>query len=223
MALSTARLLKAAGVDFGIMGNDERCCNSTMLRVGLKEEFMRKSKENIEVLNSTGVDIIVTSCAGCYKTLKHDYKKVGTIDAEILHSVQFFSELIEDGKLKPISPIPDRVAFHDPCHLGRHSRVFESPRDILTAIPKLDLVEMDRSRKMSRCCGAGAGVKSAFPDIATRAAEIRVSDALKVDASLLTSACPFCYQSLRDASLRMGKIEMRDLTELLIQSVSGTK
>ncbi len=217
MALSTAELMESAGIKFGILGEREICCGSTLLRVGARDEFREISEKNSRILNETGAETIVTACAGCFKTLKHDYKKFTSLDAEIIHAVQLMDELVEEGKIT-LKDTKLTVTYHDPCHLGRHSRVFEPQRNLMSNLG-LELKEMDRCKKMSRCCGAGGGVKSAFPDISIKGSENRVSDAIRTGAELLLTSCPFCYQSLKDASVKTGKIETRDLLEILAENL----
>ncbi len=217
MALSTAELLHKAGVKFGILGEREICCGSTLLRVGAKREFREISEKNSRILNETNADIIVTACAGCFKTLRHDYPKFAPLDAEVVHAVQLINELSQDQKLQ-LPETGGRVTYHDPCHLGRHSGVYEPQRELISALG-LELVEMERSKKMSRCCGAGAGVKSAFPDISSKASENRVKDAIRTGAELLLTSCPFCYQSLKLSSVKKGEIRTGDLLEFIAENL----
>ena len=217
MALATADLLHRAGINFGILGEKEICCGSTLLRVGAKKEFREIAEKNTQILDETGAQIIVTACAGCYKTLKHDYHKFTSLSPEVIHAVQLINELVQEGKLQ-IEETEGTVTYHDPCHLGRHSKVYEPQRELISSLG-FELKEMERSKRMSRCCGAGAGVKSAFPDVARKASENRVVDAINTGAELLMTSCPFCYQSLKDASLRTGKIQTKDLLEVLSENV----
>jgi len=165
--------------------------------------------------------VIVTSCAGCYKTIRQDYPKVGKVSARVVHITQFVNELIESGKLKLEKRVDGVVTFHDPCHLGRHNLLYDEPRKILQSIPGLKLVEMERNRAEARCCGAGGGVKTAFPDLAQKISLLRVEDAERTGAEILTTSCPFCYQSLKTSIDAKGsKLKMMDLMELVRQSCS---
>jgi len=113
------------------------------------------------------------------------------------------------------------VTFHDPCHLGRHNELYEQPRRILESIPGLELVEMDRNREEARCCGAGGGVKTAFPDLAQKISSMRVEDAERTGADVLTTSCPFCYQSLKATIEAKGsKLRMMDIMELVAAACS---
>lgn len=222
MAENTARVLHRAEVDFGTLGNEEGCCGSTMMRTGLAESTQRMVERNIERFEKAAPSLIVTSCAGCYKTIRQDYPKYGKLPARIVHLTQFVSELIDSGKLALDRRVDSVVAFHDPCHLGRHNLLYEEPRRILGAIPGVKLVEMERNRENARCCGAGGGVKTAFPDLAQDISELRVADAESTGCDTLTTSCPFCYQSLRSAiESRRSTIKMMDIMELVAAASSG--
>jgi len=221
MALDTARVLGKAGIDFGTLGDDEGCCGSTLLRTGLLESARKLAQKNIEMFEKASPSVIVTSCAGCYKTIRQDYPKVGKVNARVVHITQFVNELIDAGRLKLEKRVDGVVTFHDPCHLGRHNLLYDEPRKILQAIPGVKLVEMERNRAEARCCGAGGGVKTAFPDLAQKISLLRVDDAERAGAEILTTSCPFCYQSLKTSIEAKGsKLKMMDLMELVRQSCS---
>ena len=216
MALDTARVLSEARLDFGTLGNEEGCCGSTLLRTGLTEEARKMAEGNIARFEEASPSMIVTACAGCYKTIRQDYPKLGKVPAKVVHITQLVDGLIRDGKLAPRKVVEGTVAFHDPCHLGRHNELYEEPRRILESIPGLKVVEMDRNRAEARCCGAGGGVKTAFPDLASKISAIRVEDAERAGADILTTSCPFCYQSLKAAIEAKGsRLRMMDLMELV--------
>ena len=216
MAVDTARVLAQAGIDFGTLGNDEGCCGSTLLRTGLLEPARNLARKNIERFEKASPSIIVTSCAGCYKTIRQDYPKVGKVDAEVVHVTQFVNDLLGSGKLKLDKRVEGVVTFHDPCHLGRHNKLYDEPRKILDAIPGLKMVEMERTREEARCCGAGGGVKTAFPELAQKISALRVEDAERTGADFLATSCPFCYQSLKSSIEGKGsKLKMVDIMELV--------
>ena len=218
MAVNTVRVLSKANIDFGILGNDEGCCGSTLLRTGMTAAARPMALRNIEMFEKVSPHRIVTSCAGCYKTLRQDYPKIGRMVPEVLHVVQLVSELVDGGRLK-FKPLDVKVTFHDPCHLGRHTGLYEEPRKILESIPGVRLTEMERTREESRCCGAGGGVKTAFPELAQKISTLRVEDAERTGAEILATSCPFCYQSLKSTIESKGsKLKMMDLMELVQQA-----
>jgi heterodisulfide reductase subunit D len=222
IARSTIELLKKAGVDFKLLGKDEWCCGSVLLRTGNTKIVKEMAEHNIEAFKKSDTAQVITSCAGCYRTLKKDYEEIfGKQDFEVVHIVDFLEKLIEEGKLK-FPKVNMKVTYHDPCHLGRHMGVYESPRKILKSIPGLELVEMARNRQNARCCGAGGGVRSAFRDLSNKMADARLKEAEETGADVLTSACPFCTFAFRDAAKRNGsKMRVLDLPELLLEIVEG--
>jgi len=221
VAINTVRVLERCGVDFGVLGNEEACCGSVLLRMG-EPEFYRIASENIELINGLGIDTLVTSCAGCFKTIKQDYPKVAPLDFEVLHMTELMARMRDEGRLALERPVEATVTYHDPCHLGRANRLFEAPREILRAIPGVTLVEMERIREFSRCCGAGGGLKAGFPEIQAETSKLRVADAEATGASELVTACPFCYQALKGAIVQKeAAIRMRDVTELVVEAMAG--
>lgn len=219
VGINTINIFDALGLKFGILGTEEKCCGSVLLRIG-DYEFERLSEYNIRLFNSLNVKMLVTSCAGCFRTIKEDYKKMGVLNMEVLHTCEFLARLLKEGKLELKHEVPLRVTYHDPCHMGRHSNVYDTPREVLRAIPGIEFVEMDRIYEFSRCCGAGGGLKAGFSDIQNKMAQERVRDAERTGAERLVSTCPFCYQGLQiGINAIQSKVRMTDLTELVALSM----
>jgi len=251
MAIAAARILKAAGIPFNILQDEEFCCGSPILRTGDVKTFKKFLNKNLDVIESKGIDTVIFSCAGCYDTFKVDYSLYREYNFRVLHTVEFFDELLETGKLKLIKEIPLTVTYHDPCHLGRNAEryddwdgdivdlmplvsinippkpkrtgsngIYEPPRNILKKIPGLKFVEMERIKEYAYCCGAGAGVKSAFPEFALQTAKIRIEEAEDTGADTLVSACPFCSTNLQDGIKESGaNLKYYDISELLLMSL----
>ena len=220
MARATARLLNEAGVSFGILGKEEKCCGSTPLRLGARQSFEDQAAENIEIFRKSGAKMIVTSCAGCFKTFREDYPKVGEIGIEVLQITQVLDRLIKEGKLEFKKPLNKTVTYHDPCHLGRAQRVFDEPRDILRSLPGVKFVDMYPTREHSLCCGAGGGVKSGLPDLALKIAGGKIEKAREAGADLLVTSCPFCVRNLADAANSSGDgMSVMDITVLAEQAL----
>jgi Fe-S oxidoreductase len=209
IAEATEKILKHADIDYKILDN-ETCCGSFLLRTG----FVSDAKEVMKnTLKEIGKEKIITSCAGCYKTFKKDYNEILGVELDVVHTSQLFNELIRTGKLEP--PFLDKtVTYHDPCHLGRHIEEYDAPREVLSKIS--NLVEMERNKEESRCCGAGGGVRAAFPEITENIAKMRIKDAKDVDAEILVTSCPFCILNLRSVSEDNKKV--LDLSEMIIKS-----
>ena len=214
---STLRFLKKAGIDFTLV--DEHCCTSPMIRTGqlsIVDEYM---KYNIEQIKNTGATKVITSCAGCYKTLTKDFERFGNeLEFEIYHSLELVKKLLDEKKIEFKSEYNKTVTYHDPCHLGRHMGIYELPREIYRQIPGLNLVEMKRNRNFAWCCGAGGGVKIGYPDWALEISKERLEEAKETGATVITSTCPFCKTNLSDASVHYNiDFQVLDLMEILDQ------
>ena len=199
-AEATEKLLELANVDYHIL-DDEKCCGSVLLRTGFEDEAKKQIAKNTEVF---GDETILTSCAGCYKTLLQDYEGL-----DVIHISELLAILIDEGRLKFNKKDLD-VTYHDSCHLGRHCKVFDEPREAIESVA--NLIEMENIKENSLCCGAGGGVKSAYPQIASELAEARISQAKDTNCDILITPCPFCKLNLKDYGL-----EVLDLTEFLIK------
>ncbi len=213
--VASARLLQRAGVKFATMGQDEPCCGSTLLRVGQTMAFEELSRENMRKFESLGIKKIVTACPGCYTTLKKSVESSG-VKIDVRHVAQEISGLVRQGKLD-LKRSTERLTYHDPCHLGRLGGVFEEPREIVNAVGTL--VEMPNNRYESRCCGAGAGLQSAFPKLSRELATKRVAEARATGATTIVTSCPFCETQLRTVP----GIKVVDLMELLLDSAQDVE
>ncbi len=200
---------------------EEYCCGSINLRTGTEKTFKNLSNHNYQIFKKVEVDKIVTTCAGCYRTLKKDYPKyIKDWDFEVLHAIEMIDEAIQQGTINVKEKVDGIITYHDPCHLGRHSEVYDAPRNVIDAIRKNEFVEMRRHRNNAFCCGAGGGVKSAFPDLALEIAEDRVKEAEETGADYLTTTCPFCLNNLRDAAKKINSpIKIVDLLELVEKAI----
>ncbi|GAG85678.1 unnamed protein product, partial [marine sediment metagenome] len=198
---------------------DEHCCTSPLIRTGQIDIVSDFMNYNINQINNTGASKVITSCAGCYRTLKKDYEKLGAdLGFEVYHTGELIKTLLDEGKIKITSNYEKIVTYHDPCHLGRHMDMYEIPREIIQSIPGIKFIEMKRNRNNAWCCGAGGGVKIGYPDWALEISKERLEEAKETGATVLTSMCPFCKTNLADANkeFNMG-FEIIDLIELIDQ------
>ncbi len=198
VAVSTLRIL----ADFGVaLLEDERCCGSPLLRLGV--ENPPTMEDNIRQIEESGAELILTSCPGCYMTLKNDYN----LDCSVMHTAEFFSEHLDE-----IDPgrLGITVTYHDPCHLARGEGVIEEPRAVIERICKLH--EMKRSRELSGCCGGGGGVRSGYHNL-SRAITVRRLEDVPPDADLIVTTCPLCIINLSD-----GGGNVIDLAQLIERS-----
>jgi len=214
---ATLRFLKKAGVDFTLI--DEHCCTSPLLRTGQVSPVKDFMNYNVQKIKEVGASKVITSCAGCYRTLKNDFAKhEAEHDLEIIHTSELILKLLKEEKLKFNSEFNKTVTYHDPCHLGRHSGLYEEPREVYKKIPGLELKEMKRNRENAWCCGAGGGVKIGYPDWSIEISKERLEEGKETGATIVSSTCPFCRTNLSDANkaFQMG-FEVLDLVEIIDQ------
>jgi heterodisulfide reductase subunit D len=213
---ATARVLKASGVDFTVLP-DEWCCGSPLFRTGQLELAKEMVKHNVEVIKALGVKRLVFNCPVCYRCFAVDYPKIaGDLGFELIHVVELIADLYNKGRIKFKELPPEVVTYHDPCNLGRHLGVYDAPRTILNAIKGIKLVEMERIKDQAWCCGAGGGVRDAFPDLSLWTAKQRVEEAIDTGATKLVSSCPFCASNLEWAIKEMGvRMRYQDITQIV--------
>ncbi len=217
IARAFVKILKAAGVDFAILGEEETCTGDSARRLGEEYLFQIMAQTNIETLQQYRFQRIVTLCPHCFNTLKNEYPQFGG-NFEVVHHTQFIQELLDSGRLQLKRPLPQRVTFHDSCYLGRYNDIYEAPRQILTAVPGLELVEMERSRDRAMCCGAGGGGMWNEVKVGGHISHVRIEQAMEVQPEVVASSCPFCMVMFDDARKTLGleeKLETLDLAEIV--------
>ena len=223
VARQSIALMQRAGVDVGIIGREENCCGGRAYEIGYLGEYDKYARHTIETFNNLGIKLVVTSCSDGYSFFRNLYPQLGLdIKFKVQHTVEFLIDLVKQGKLKFCKKVPLKVAYHDPCHLGRHLNpgVYDVPRDLLNAVPGLELLEMPRNRENSWCCGAGAGVSQADSELALWTAGERLKEAGATGASALVTACPWCEKNFKDAvSLYKSHMRIFDIVEILSQAV----
>ncbi len=221
VARATAKILKEAGVDFGILGDAEKCCGESVRKAGSESLFQTLAQSNISVFQEAGVSKIVTTSPHCYSTFKDEYPELGG-NFEVIHYSQYLAGLIKEGRLKLSKELNKKVAYHDPCYLGRHNGIYDEPRQVLQSIPGLELVEMVAFRENSLCCGGGGGRIWMETKKGERFSDIRVEQALEVGANILAVACPYCMLNFEDSVLTLDKgdvIEIKDIAELVQEAI----
>ncbi|MBI3780774.1 MAG: (Fe-S)-binding protein [candidate division NC10 bacterium] len=221
VAASLATLLQRAGVNFSILGEEERCTGDPARRIGNEYLFQTLAQENITTLNRYGIKKIVTSCPHCFNTIKNEYPRMGG-SYEVVHHTEMLAELVGQGRLRPQRRMDSVASFHDPCYLGRHNGVYDAPRDVLGSIPGLQVKEMGRCRERGFCCGAGGGLMWFEEKIGKRVSWERTEEALALQPQVLASACPFCLIMFEDAikvKEASDRTKSLDLAEVLAQSI----
>jgi len=221
VTLALVNILNRLGIDFAILGIEEKCCGETARRIGNEYLFQTMAQENIEILNNYRFEMILTACPHCYNTLKNEYPQFG-VHYQVVHHSEFLADLIRQGRLKPVRSFDMTVTYHDSCYLGRYNDIYEPQRSILRAIPGIRLVEMERSFAKSFCCGAGGGRMWMEEHIGTRINQMRTEEALRVSPNTIGTACPYCLTMLEDglkAKNMEDTVKAMDLVELLNNSL----
>jgi len=216
VAIATAEILNSLQVDFRII-KEEKCCSSPIYMTGQAEKAKGIAEKNVKAFKDAGIKKIITSCAGCFRTWKETYPNKFGLDhgIEIIHLPEFLLEKLNTGVLKiSNNKTPMKITYHDPCHIGRHMGIYEQPRDVLKRIPGIELIEMDRNRQNAWCCGSGGGVRSAFNELSSFAANERIEEAKQTTAEAIVSCCPFCLNQFKN-NIKNNEIQALDLSELV--------
>lgn len=243
-----AKIFKNAGINLGIAGKDEACCGGRAFEIGYQGEMKNFAEDMTSRVKASGAKVIVTPCSDCYYTFKYLYPKNGiNLGVEVLHTTEYLDTMMKEGRIQLSDKVPMRVTYHDPCHLGRRGEIykegwngddklkrpvrfkqngsvgiFDPPRDIIKAIPGVELVEMERIREYSWCCGAGGGVYEAFPEFASWTAADRIAEAKSTGAEAIVTACPWCERVFNDEiEENGGDMKILDVMDLLSMSLGG--
>jgi Fe-S oxidoreductase len=247
IARDTVKILQAGGIDFNMMNTEEYCCGAPLWRTGQLAEARKLAEHNLEVFKKQNIKTLVVSCAECYGSFKGFYPRIAQFDFEVLHITEVIQKLLQRGKLELNNKQEMKVTYHDPCLLGRLSElyipwkgeikafgyhdppkkfrrgtngIYEAPREILKAIPGLELVEMIRNAENSFCCGGGGGVPTAFSDFSLWVASERLKEAASTGVDAIVSCCPFCESSFRNAiDKNRSTLRYHDLTELVARAI----
>ena len=221
IAKAMVKVLTAAGISFGVIGNEERCCGESMRKIGDEALFMSTAEKNIKLFNDKGIKKIITTSPHCYYTFSQEYPEVGG-EFEVVHYTQILASLLEEGTLKLSKTLDSKVTYHDPCYLGRHSDIYDAPRSIISAVCNGDLVEMKNVKQDSICCGAGGGRLWMETPPEWRFSDLRIHEACDTGATILATACPYCISMLEDSrktTNREDDIEIKDISELVADAL----
>jgi len=222
VSIAFAQLMQKAGVDFRILGAEEKCNGDTARRLGNEYLAQQLVQENVETLNGYGVKKIVTACPHCFNSLKNEFKQFGG-NYEVVHHTEMISEFLSSGKiqLKNESSKTRKVTYHDSCYLGRYNDIYQEPRASLAKVNGVELVEMERNKSRGFCCGAGGG-RMFLEDVeGTRINEERVREAIATQAETIASACPFCMTMMTDgvkAHEKTEDVQVKDIAEIILEN-----
>jgi heterodisulfide reductase subunit D len=224
VTVAMCKILEHVGIEYAILGNEEKCTGDPARRAGNEFLFQMLAVQNIETMNMYGVKKIVTQCPHCFNVLKNEYPELGG-NYEVVHHTQLISELISNGKLKVAGGDfkGKKITYHDSCYLGRANNVYEAPREILEALD-INLLEMKRSKTNGLCCGAGGAqmFKEDEPGDKRINTE-RAEEALETGANIIAANCPFCITMLQDgikAKDKQDDVMVFDLSELIVQKIN---
>lgn len=209
---SVTRILDKSKFDYTVLGDNELCCGSPMFRMGETEMAMGMVQQNVENIRRLGVNTIFASCAGCYSAMKHNYPD----EFEYLHVTELFEKMLNDGTLTFRKPFKKRAIYYDGCDLGRHAGVYEAPRNVLKAIPELELIEFDYNRENAMCCGGP--LSSGYPDLAHNIAVRAVLEAHEKNADMIITACAACLVNFKEGAQIAGiQMDVQDIPMILVR------
>ena len=214
---SFVQILDKAGVDFTILGGEEWCCGFPLTAAGMKKDAEALIQHNLEKVKEKGAEKVVFACPSCYHTWMDQCKT----NIEIFHSTQFIKRLIDEGKIS-FKEKTTKVTYHDPCDLGRASGVYEAPREILMAIPGVELVEMEGNRAQCKCCGGGGNLEMVRPDLSAAIAQAKIEEIKATGADMVITACQQCVRTIQ-ANARRKKIPIvvMDIIEFVLKNMKG--
>ncbi|MDT3696861.1 MAG: (Fe-S)-binding protein [Ignavibacterium sp.] len=217
-----ATIMQKAGIDFRILGTEEKCNGDTARRLGNEYLAQMMMRENIETLNNYGVKKVVTACPHCFHSLKNEFPQFGG-NYEVTHHTVFIEELIAKGKIQIKDESENqKVTYHDSCYLGRYNNIYDAPRNSLSKVAGLDIVEMKRNKSKGFCCGAGGGRMFLEDDEGGRINEERTREALETNADTIASACPFCMTMITDGVKHFEKtdeVAVKDIAEIILENI----
>jgi len=220
-----ATLLHAAGVRFAVLGPAETCTGDPARRIGNEFVYSMLAQQNIATLNDAGAKTIVASCPHCFNTIANEYPQLGGT-YQVIHHTQLLARLVHEGRLTPVTPVTEKITYHDPCFLGRHNKVYSAPREIMEQVPGVQSQEMHRCKERGFCCGAGGARMWMEERTGKRINTERIDEALTTDPDTVSTACPYCLVMLGDAIAAKKSsgeakesLEVVDVAQLLARSV----
>ena len=212
---SFVQILEKAGVDFTLLGGEEWCCGFPLIAAGMKEKADVAMQHNLQKVREKGAETVVFACPSCYHTWKEGCKN----EIALFHSTQFIKKLIEEGRIS-FNEKKVKVTYHDPCDLGRASGIYDAPREILRAIPGVELVEMKGNREECTCCGGGGNLEMVRPDLSASIAQAKIDEIKATGAESVITACQQCVRTIfSNARKKKIPITVMDIIEFVSKNM----
>ena len=212
---SFVQILEKTGVDFTLLGGEEWCCGFPLIAAGMKEKADAAMQHNLQKVREKGAETIVFACPSCYHTWKEECKN----EIALFHSTQFIKKLIEDGKIS-FNEKKVKVTYHDPCDLGRASGVYEPPREILRAIPGVELIEMKGNREECKCCGGGGNLEMVRPELSAALAQAKIEEIKATGTEMVITSCQQCVRTIfSNARKKKIPINVMDIIEFVSKNM----
>ena len=213
------QILERAEVDFTILGGEEWCCGFPLIGAGVEEKMQALKEHNLEKMKAVGASTVIFSCPSCYHTWKEHYQT----NQDLFHSTQYIHKLIED-KAFSLKAVNTTVTYHDPCDLGRNANVYDEPRQILKSIPGLTLVELEKNRNQSVCCGGGGNLEIADSSLSGTVAQGKIEEIERIGAKTVVTACQQCVRTIKSRVRRQkSDLNVVDITELVLQAIVNNR
>jgi heterodisulfide reductase subunit D len=210
-----AEIMERGGVDFTILGGDEWCCGFPLIGAGMPEKIKTLMEHNLQKVKEVGAKKIVFTCPSCYHMWKNFYEA----EVELLCTSELLEQLLSEKRI-PLKEINATVTYHDPCDLGRNSGIFESPREVLKAIPGIRLIEMPNNRQMANCCGGGGNLEMVDPDLSAKVAQMKIDEILETGADMVVTSCQQCVRTIATRARRQKiNLVVKDLTDLVAEAM----
>ncbi|HPX60139.1 MAG TPA: (Fe-S)-binding protein [Deltaproteobacteria bacterium] len=221
VTVALAQLLDKAGVSWGVLGKDEKCCGDSARRLGNEYVFDQIARENVALFRERGVRKVIAQCPHCFSTLKNDYRQYG-IELEVIHHSELLRNLVQDGRIKVghLAGELGATVFHDSCYLGRHNDVYDAPRELIRAATGAEPSEMERNHNKAFCCGAGGGRMWMEEHLGERINLHRVREALEQKPDTVCVSCPYCLTMFEDGLKDEGAahVRVKDVAEVLAEA-----
>ena len=222
VTVALATVLNAAGISWGILGKEEKCCGDSARRLGNEFLFDKMAQENVQLFTEKKITKVITQCPHCFSSLKNDYRQYG-LELEVIHHAELLDRLLKEGKIKPNRQVTElgKTLYHDSCYLGRHNDVYDEPRSIITAVTGTQPLEAPRNRENAFCCGAGGGRMWMEEHEGERINIARATELAATGAETICVACPYCMTMFADGlkDIKAEGVVLKDIAEVVAEGL----